>query len=121
MRSYNLGPYDRVHGGVDFAAPTGTDVRAVAAGLVVLALDLNVRGQSIVLDHGMGVYTGYWHLSEMYVEVGEFVTNGSVIGAMGNTGRSTGPHLHWQLWVNGTVVNPLQWLYSDFTGLGAIQ
>lgn len=121
LRSYNRGPYDRVHGGVDFAAPTGTDVRAVADGLVVLALDLNVRGQSIMLDHGMGVYTGYWHLSEIYVDTGEFVRAGAVIGAMGNTGRSTGSHLHWQLWVNGTIVNPLQWLYSDFTGLGAIQ
>ncbi len=117
LRSYNLGPYDRTHNGVDFAAATGTPVQAVADGLVVLANELNVRGRSIVLDHGMGVYTGYWHLSEMHVKVGDFVRAGADIAAVGNSGRSTGAHLHWQLWVNGIAVDPLQWLRSDFTRL----
>jgi len=115
-RSYNGGPYDRIHRGVDYAAPTGTEIRAVADGLVVLAADLNVRGRSIMVDHGMGVFTGYWHLSEMDVVTGDFVRAGEGIGKMGNSGRSTGSHLHWQLWVNGVAVNPLQWLYTDFTG-----
>lgn len=121
QRSYNHGPYDRVHRGVDYAAPTGTDVRAVAAGLVVLAADLNVRGQSVMVDHGLGVFSGYWHLSEMAVATGNFVRAGDVIGKMGNTGRSTGSHLHWQLWVNGVTVNPLQWLHTDFASLGEVQ
>lgn len=114
LRSYNRGSYDRVHQGVDFAAATGSEVRAAAAGVVVLAADLNVRGLSIMLDHGLGVYSGYWHLSAMDVAVGEFVEADSVIGKVGNSGRSTGSHLHWQLWVNGVTVDPLQWLRTDF-------
>ena len=121
LRSYNGGPYDRLHNGVDFAAGTGAPVRAVADGLVVLSADLNVRGQSIMLDHGLGVYSGYWHLSAMDVEVGEFVRAGDAIGAVGNSGRSTGSHLHWELWVNGTPVDPLPWLRADFTALGSPQ
>ena len=121
LRSYNRGPYDRLHLGVDYAAPTGTGIRAVADGLVVLAADLNVRGLSILLDHGLGVFTGYWHLSAMDVVTGDFVRAGDSIGKMGNTGRSTGSHLHWQLWVNGVAVNPLQWLHTDFSSLGDSQ
>ena len=117
LRSYNQGPYDRIHNGVDFAAATGTPVQAAADGLVVLATELNVRGRSIILDHGLGVYTGYWHLSEMHVTVGDFVRAGADIAEVGNSGRSTGAHLHWQLWVNGIAVEPLQWLRSDFTRL----
>ena len=97
--------------------PPGTPVQAAADGLVVLATELNVRGRSIILDHGLGVYTGYWHLSEMHVTVGDFVRAGADIAEVGNSGRSTGAHLHWQLWVNGIAVEPLQWLRSDFTRL----
>ena len=117
LRSYNQGPYDRTHNGVDFAAATGMPVQAAANGLVVLASELNVRGRSIILDHGLGMYSGYWHLSEMHVTVGDFVRAGDDIAEVGNSGRSTGAHLHWQLWVNGTAVDPLQWLHSDFTRL----
>lgn len=114
LRSYNNGAWDRVHHGVDFAAATGTKVRAVADGLVVLATDLNVRGLSIMLDHGLGVFSGYWHLSSIDVAVGQFVRADTVIGRVGNSGRSTGSHLHWQLWVTGVSVEPLQWLRTDF-------
>ncbi len=117
LRSYNQGPYDRIHNGVDFAAATGMPVQAAADGLVVLATELNVRGRSIILDHGLGVYSGYWHLSEMHVSVGDFVRAGDDIAAVGNSGRSTGAHLHWQLWVNGIAVDPLQWLHADFSRL----
>lgn len=117
LRSYNQGPYDRRHNGVDFAAATGMPVQAVADGLVVLATELNVRGRSIIVDHGLGVYSGYWHLSEMHVSVGDFVRAGADLAEVGNSGRSTGAHLHWQLWVNGIAVDPLQWLHSDFTRL----
>ncbi len=117
LRSYNQGPYDRTHNGVDFAAATGTPVQAAADGLVVLATELNVRGRSIILDHGLGVYSGYWHLSEMHVSIGDFVRAGDDIAEVGNSGRSTGAHLHWQLWVNEIAVDPLQWLHSDFSRL----
>lgn len=117
LRSYNGGSYDRLHRGVDFAPGTGTPVRAAADGVVALAQELNIRGLSIMLDHGLGVYTGYWHLSEMDVQVGDFLRAGETLGAVGNSGRSTGAHLHWGLWVNGVAVDPLQWLHSDFTAL----
>ncbi len=123
LRSYNQGPYDRTHNGVDIAAATGTPVNAAAGGAVVLASELNVRGKSIIIDHGLGVYSGYWHLSKIDVGVGQFVSAGEAIAEVGNSGRSTGSHLHWQLWVNGTPVDPLQWLRTDFTrtGLDAVQ
>ncbi|MGC9358205.1 MAG: peptidoglycan DD-metalloendopeptidase family protein [Anaerolineae bacterium] len=108
-RSYG-GSYNSYHSGVDFRAATGTPVRVPAAGTVLLAEPLTVRGNAIIVDHGWGVATGYWHLSRIDVEVGQSVTQGQVIGRVGNTGLSTGAHLHWQLWVDGTPVDPLQWV-----------
>ena len=112
-RSYG-GAFNSYHSGTDFRAASGTPVRAPADGVVVLAEPLFVRGNSIVLDHGWGVLTGYWHLSEIDVEVGQFVHRGEVIGKVGNTGLSTGAHLHWQMWVSGIPVNALQWTESFF-------
>jgi murein DD-endopeptidase MepM/ murein hydrolase activator NlpD len=109
-RAYNDGPYTSYHGGVDFRGATGTPVRAPAAGRVVLTDVFAVRGNALVLDHGWGVLTGYWHLSSMDVEVGEWVEQGEVIARVGNTGLSTGSHLHWEMWVGGVNVNPIQWL-----------
>jgi murein DD-endopeptidase MepM/ murein hydrolase activator NlpD len=63
-----------------------------------------------VLDHGWGVLTGYWHLSTMEVQVGQQVSQGDLIARIGNTGLSTGAHLHWEMWVGGVNVDPLQWL-----------
>jgi murein DD-endopeptidase MepM/ murein hydrolase activator NlpD len=71
---------------------------------------LTVRGGVVVIDHGWGVYTAYDHLSEFLVHVGDMVQPGQVIGLGGSTGRSTGPHLHWEVWVGGAQVNPLDWL-----------
>ncbi len=112
-RSYG-GAFNSYHSGTDFRAASGTPVRAPADGVVVLAEPLFVRGNSIVLDHGWGVLTGYWHLSEIEVEVGQFVHRGEVIGKVGNTGLSTGAHLHWQMWVSGIPVNALQWTEAFF-------
>ena len=67
-----------------------------------------------MLDHGRGVFTVYCHLSESNVQLGQVVDVGQVIGAAGSTGRITGPHLHWEVWVNGVAVNPLQWLQQSF-------
>jgi murein DD-endopeptidase MepM/ murein hydrolase activator NlpD len=109
-RAYNEGPYTSYHGGVDLRGVTGTPVYAPAAGTVVLADQLTVRGNALVLDHGWGVLTGYWHLSRIEVERGQRVEQGDLIGRIGNTGLSTGSHLHWEMWVGGVNVNPLQWL-----------
>ncbi|HEY77473.1 MAG TPA: LysM peptidoglycan-binding domain-containing protein [Thermoflexia bacterium] len=109
-RSYNGGPYNSYHGGVDFDAGRGTPVRAPAAGTVVLAEPLTIRGNAVVIDHGWGVLTGYWHLSSIEVTVGQEVQAGDVIGRVGNTGLSTGAHLHWEVWVGGISVDGLQWL-----------
>ncbi len=112
-RSYG-GAFNSYHSGTDFRAGTGTPVRAPADGFVVLAEPLFVRGNAIVIDHGWSVLTGYWHLSEIDVEVGQFVHRGEVIGKVGNTGLSTGAHLHWQMWVSGIPVDALQWTSPFF-------
>lgn len=113
-RSINGGGFDRYHTGADFATPPGVNVFAAAGGRVVLADLLNIRGNTIVIDHGWGIFTAYAHLSQRLVTVGEVVQTGQVIGTAGSTGRSTGPHLHWEVWVNGVPVNPLQWAQLSF-------
>ena len=112
-RSYNGGPYTSYHSGVDFRAPRGTPVYASAAGTVVLAEPMALWGNAVAIDHGWGVLTGYGHLSAIEVQVGQQVAAGDLIGKVGNTGLSTGAHLHWETWVGGNSVNGLQWL-EDF-------
>jgi murein DD-endopeptidase MepM/ murein hydrolase activator NlpD len=113
-RAYNGGILDTFHSGTDFAGAPGSPVVAPAAGVVVLAEQLPVRGNATIIDHGWGVTTGYWHQSEIYVKVGDVVAPGQVIGAVGSTGRSTGPHLHWEMWVGGVQVDPMQWVQQSF-------
>jgi hypothetical protein len=96
------------HAGVDFPAPTGTPVHATQAGQVVLAEPLFFSGNTVVVDHGLGIYTFYGHLSEIEVKSGEAVEIGAVLGKVGATGRVTGPHLHWALSVNRARVNATQ-------------
>jgi murein DD-endopeptidase MepM/ murein hydrolase activator NlpD len=115
LRSYNGGAYERIHTGTDFAGAPGAPIMAPAAGRVVMADTLNVRGIATVIDHGWGVYTGYWHQTERYVQAGDFVSAGQVIGTVGSTGRVTGAHLHWELWVNGVAVDPMQWVRQPFS------
>jgi murein DD-endopeptidase MepM/ murein hydrolase activator NlpD len=114
LRSYGNGPPSSYHSGHDFGADTGTPVMAPITGTVALAEPLQVRGQVIILDHGLGVLTGYWHLSQIDVAVGQLVGKGQVIGLVGNTGLSTGPHLHWELRVHEVPVDPLQWTRRSF-------
>ena len=109
-RSYNGGPYASYHEGQDFGVPAGVPVLAPGDGVVALAEPLNVRGNAVILDHGGGVFTGYWHLSEIYVAPGQAVAAGDVLGLSGNTGLSTGAHLHWELRIYGIAVDPLQFL-----------
>ncbi|HYL83070.1 MAG TPA: M23 family metallopeptidase [Candidatus Angelobacter sp.] len=96
------------HSGVDFPATTGTPVHATQAGKVVLAKELYFSGNTVVVDHGLGIYTFYGHLSAIDVKVGDTVDAGQILGKVGATGRVTGPHLHWGLTVERARVNPLQ-------------
>lgn len=98
------------HSGLDFCGGEGLQISAPAAGKVVFAAPLTVRGNATIIDHGWGVYSGFWHQSQILVNVGDTVEPGQVIGLVGGTGRVTGPHLHWEVWVNGIQVNPLDWL-----------
>jgi len=96
------------HGGVDLPGATGTPVHATQRGRVVLAEELFFAGNTVVVDHGLGIYTLYGHLSEIDAKVGDELAAGAVLGKVGATGRVTGPHLHWGLTVERARVNPLQ-------------
>jgi murein DD-endopeptidase MepM/ murein hydrolase activator NlpD len=111
-RYYDSGPnsYDGYHAGQDFSAPPGIVVTSPAPGIVTLAEPLSVRGNAVIIDHGRGIFTGYWHLSELDVTVGQSLNTGDVIGLVGNTGLSTGAHLHWEMRVHGIAVDPMQFL-----------
>lgn len=95
------------HSGMDIAAPEGTPVKASSDGIVTLAApDLFYSGNVVILDHGFGLHTIYAHLKEMNVKEGEKVNQGDIIGLVGQTGRATGPHLHWGASLNGVKFNP---------------
>lgn len=113
-RSYNGGPYSYFHSGIDYGGGTGLEIKAPAAGVVVFAEPLTVRGNATIIDHGWGVYSGFWHQSEFRVKVGDRIEAGQVIGLVGGTGRVTGPHLHWEVLVNGVHVDPYTWLNKTF-------
>jgi murein DD-endopeptidase MepM/ murein hydrolase activator NlpD len=102
------------HTGLDFAGGEGLQIFAPAPGKVVFAAPLTVRGNATIIDHGRGVYSGFWHQSQLYVNVGNMVETGQVIGLVGGTGRVTGAHLHWEVWVNGVQVDPLNWLNQAY-------
>jgi murein DD-endopeptidase MepM/ murein hydrolase activator NlpD len=109
-RYRNHKPTGDYHGGVDLRSPAGTPVRAAADGQVKFAQLITVLGNTVGLDHGQGVETIYMHMSKLAVESGAQVKQGEIIGYVGTTGRSSGPHLHWTLYVNGVQVNPGQWV-----------
>jgi len=107
------------HAGIDISAPTGTLVRATGDGLVTLASQENGYGREVTVDHGHGVRTVYGHLSGMIVLAGQHVTRGQVIGYVGQTGRSTGPHLHYEVRINNVPVNPHKYLRSTFAEMAS--
>lgn len=109
-RTYYTGGPISYHEGQDFGVPEGVPVHAPGAGVVALAEPLNVRGNAVIIDHGGGVFSGYWHLSEINVTVGQTVAQGDVVGISGNTGLSTGAHLHWELRIYGIAVDPMQFV-----------
>jgi murein DD-endopeptidase MepM/ murein hydrolase activator NlpD len=106
MRFHPVLGYSRMHQGVDFAAPTGTPILASAAGTVVMAGWGGGYGNVVILDHGKGMRTRYAHMSKVGVRNGQRVAQGQLIGRVGSTGLSTGPHLHYEVWQNGRPVNP---------------
>jgi len=102
--------WGRFHTGVDIAAPYGASVRAVFSGRVVRASWYGAYGYCIVIDHGDEVTTLYAHLSDFLVARGDWVARGQIIGRVGSTGNSTGPHLHFEVRINGAHKNPLSYL-----------
>ncbi len=105
------GSRSSTHTGLDIATPSGTGVRPIAGGTVVFAGYKGSYGNLIIVDHGNGVSSYYAHLSAIYVGAGSGVSTGSTIGAVGSTGNSTGPHLHLEIRINGSPVNPQNYLY----------
>lgn len=106
--------YQSLHAGLDFCGRVGSPIAAAADGSVIFTGMLTVRGNTTIIDHGWGIYTVYCHQSQINVNVGDQVKAGSLIGQVGETGRVTGPHLHWELWVNGVQADPLDWLNQAY-------
>lgn len=118
-RTYN-GKLDTLyyHDGIDMAPNSGTsgdNVRVGAAGKVIYTGSLEARGLSVAVDHGLGVTSYYFHLSQIEVKVGQTLQSGEVVGLVGSTGRSTGPHLHWEVRVNGLIADPRNFLEADLS------
>lgn len=109
-RSYAGAPVSIFHTGVDYGAPVNTPIRAVAAGTVVFSQFTGLRGNLVVIDHGLGVFTSYAHMTQTLVNVGDVVTVGQAVGSLGNTGLSTAAHLHWEVRVRDVAVNGVPWL-----------
>ncbi len=102
------------HRGLDIAKPSGTPLYAPNHGMVVISKYFGARGNTVIIDHGRGVYSVHIHMRNREVKKGMFVRKGQYIGTVGTTGKSTGPHLHWEIRVNGTSVNSLQWRNYSF-------
>ena len=114
-RSYNNGQFFGYHGGLDFEVRLmSLNVYAPAPGVIVYANQMDIRGNTIFIDHGQGILSGYAHLNQFFVNVGDTVETGQLIGEIGQTGRVTGKHLHWDIWVNGNQVDPFDWVYNTY-------
>lgn len=110
---YRVSPFTglrHMHGGIDIAAAIGTEVRAPANGVVTRVGTEPGYGKFLIINHGYGIVTRYGHNSKMFVKVGQKIKRNEVVALVGNTGRSTGPHLHYEIRVNGVPVNPMQYI-----------
>lgn len=113
---YRVSPFSgktALHAGLDIAAAPGSPVYSPADGVVVFASYDESYGKLISIDYGYGVTTRFGHLSQIYVQVGQRVSKWDVVGAVGNTGRSTGPHLHYEVRINGTAVDPINYILDE--------
>lgn len=117
LRRHPILGFSRLHKGMDFAAATGTPILAAAAGKVVFASRNGGYGNYVIIDHGNGMRTAYAHLSRFGIAAGKSVSQGQVIGYVGTTGLSTGPHLHYELYRNGQAVNPASVKFTSRTQL----
>jgi len=118
LRSYNGSDFTYFHSGMDFGGGESSPILAPASGVVVYTGALDVRGNATIISHGWGVYTGYWHQSRIEVKVGDVVQTGQTIGLMGATGRVTGPHLHFSVFVGSVEVDPEDWLNGQYAWVG---
>lgn len=105
---------ENFHKGVDISTQIYTSIFSPNAGIVALAAQLNLQGNSVIIDHGQGVLTLYYHLSSIAVKPGQLVEKGNKIGEVGDLGLATAPHLHWGLYIHGEAVDPLVWLNEEF-------
>jgi hypothetical protein len=107
LRTIFNGEPRQPHGGTDFLSPAGTPIRSPNSGRVVMARDLYFTGNTVVIDHGLGMFSLLAHMSVMEVQSGDSVAAGQIVGEVGATGRVTGPHLHWAMRIGGARVDPL--------------
>lgn len=110
LRSYNLREPEEYHSGLDFGADAGSPVLAPNAGVVAWVGQTRRRGNGVLIDHGGGLFSGYYHMSEIFSTPGQVVNTGDFLGRIGATGLATGPHLHWEVVVHGVTVDPVQWI-----------
>jgi murein DD-endopeptidase MepM/ murein hydrolase activator NlpD len=110
QRYLNGKPTGSIHAGIDQRSPAGIPVHAIDAGVVKIAREWNLHGRTVGVDHGQGLESIYLHMSKLAVGEGAILKKGDVVGYIGSTGRSTAPHLHWSIYVNGVPVNPLDWI-----------
>ncbi|MEQ1636638.1 MAG: peptidoglycan DD-metalloendopeptidase family protein [Methylococcales bacterium] len=107
------------HSGIDLAAPAGTPIKAPASGRVISTGEYYYNGRCVFLDHGQGLISGYFHMTHINVEPGRELKQGDVLGTVGATGRVTGPHLHWNIYLNNTKVDPALFISDDIPRLEA--
>jgi murein DD-endopeptidase MepM/ murein hydrolase activator NlpD len=115
LRVFN-GTAETLHTGWDLRAETGTPIFASASGIVAFAGLMDIRGNLVIIDHGYGIFSGYAHFSQIHVVRGQEISKGQILGMSGNTGRSSGPHLHWEMNINGEWIDSVDFLQTWIPG-----
>lgn len=119
LKRFFNGQAKNPHSGLDIAAPAGTPIHAPAAGQVINTGQYYFNGNTVFLDHGQGLISAYFHLTDIAVQVGQRLERGELLGTVGKTGRVTGPHLHWTVYLNQTKVDPALFIANDLPRLAA--